>query len=223
MRLAAYASEGRATVPISDIRTYPRTDTDPTLNTVGSETFLGPEEDWSHAISRIVSLPDYNRYLYEALRSPATANKPVDASMSFSRAISPWMIDRIDIGGVRSSELRDALLDLDNAVAEAREEDYPIPSDTAISNARRLLIAMYAIYPHRFEVYPTQDGEMAIDATGGFGRSVLLLCESSGGALCLVNMNGRHRRAQYPDSVWLPDGFIREALQELERKRVAAR
>ena len=221
MRPTAYASEEWTAVPISDILTYPQTGTGSAPNTVGAKTFADPGEAWLRVVSRIASLPDYDRYLYEALRSPATANKPVDAGMSFARAISPWIIDRIDFGGTRSPELRDALLDLDNAIAEAKEEDYPIPSDTAIANARRLLIALYAIYPHRFEVYPTQDGEMAIDASGGFGRSVLLLCESGGGALCLVNMNSRHRRARYPNTVSLPDGFIREAFQELARKRVA--
>ena len=51
-----------------------------------------------------------------------------------------------------------------------------------------------------------------IDAPGGHGRSVLLLCDSEGGALCLVNMNGAHRRARYSDADLLPDGFVREAL-----------
>ena len=59
--------------------------------------------------------------------------------------------------------------------------------------------------------------EVAIDAPGGPGRSVLLLCDSDGGALCLVNANGKHRRARYSDSNLLPDGFIREALAELEQ------
>ena len=118
----------------------------------------------------------------------------------------------------RYSRLRDALSDLDQARDEAREEDFPVPTDTALRNARRLLRAMYNISPRRFEVYPTPDGEIAVDAPGGRGRSVLLLCESSGGALCLVNMKGAHRRARYSDASMLPDGFVREALDELDRR-----
>ena len=49
--------------------------------------------------------------------------------------------------------------------------------------------------------------EIAIDAPGGHGRSVLLLCDSEGGTLCLVNMNGNHRRARYDTTNTLPDGF----------------
>ena len=61
------------------------------------------------------------------------------------------------------------------------------------------------------------DGEIAIDVPGGPGRSVLLLCGSDGGALCSVNMNGAHRRARYSDARGLPDGFVSDALAELER------
>ena len=91
-----------------------------------------------------------------------------------------------------------------------------MPSKLAMGNARRLLEAMYRISGRRFEVYPTPDGEVAIDAPGETGRSVLLLCDSQGGALVLVNMNGKHRRARYSDSNLLPDGFVREALAELK-------
>ena len=51
-------------------------------------------------------------------------------------------------------ELRDALRDLDEATAEAREEGFPLPSDTALTNARRLLPTMYELSPCRSEVYP---------------------------------------------------------------------
>ena len=122
----------------------------------------------------------------------------------------------------RPPDLCDALRDLDQAKDEAREEEFPVPAGKALGNARRLLHAMYRISPRRFEVYPTPDGEIAIDAQGGPGRSVLLLCDSDGGALCLVNMNGAHRRARYSDTRRLPDGFVREALSELEQQDTPA-
>ena len=114
-------------------------------------------------------------------------------------------------------ELRDALCDLDDATTEAREEGLPFPSDTALANARRLLLAMYELLPCRFEVYPTPDGEIAVQPSSGPGASVLVLCESDGGALCLVSTNDAHRRARYSDTDLLPDGFVREALAELKR------
>ena len=119
-------------------------------------------------------------------------------------------------------DLSEALRDLREAKDEAREEGFPAPSDAAARNARRLLRAMYGISPRRFEVYPTPDGQVAIDAPGGFGRSVLLLCDSGGGALCSVNMDGAHRRARYSDTRGLPDGFVREVLAELKRRDAPA-
>ena len=110
--------------------------------------------------------------------------------------------------------LRAALSDLDEAVTEAAEEGFPKPTDDATQSARRLLTQMYAIAPQRFEVYPTADGEIALDLSNERG-SVILLCDSRGGALCLVNANGVQRRARYSTATSLPDGFLREALLEL--------
>ncbi len=124
------------------------------------------------------------------------------------------ILDRI--AKIETAKLNDALRDLHNARDEAREEGFPQPSDQALQNAKRLLIEMYAISPRRFEVYPTPDSEIAIDAPDGQGRSVILLCDSEGGALCLVNMNGNHRRARYATTETLPDGFMREALADLQ-------
>ncbi len=115
----------------------------------------------------------------------------------------------------RMAELNDALCHLNDTAAEAQEEGFPIPSEAALTNARRLLKAMHGITSRRFEIYPTPDGEIAIDAPGGPGCSVILLCGWDGGALCLMDMRGAHRRARYSDMRHLPDGFIREALGEL--------
>ena len=150
----------------------------------------------------------------EATLQQATWRPHATPSSSFP----PGIIEFTELAGDHYPDLRDALWDLNGAPDEAREEGLPVPSDTALRNARRLLHDMYRVSPRRFEVYPTPDGEVAIDAPGGFGRSVLLLCDSHGGALCSVNMDGAHRRARYSDSRRLPDGFVREALAELERQ-----
>ena len=115
-------------------------------------------------------------------------------------------------------DLYAALHDLRQSTQEAEEEGFPVPSSNALANAHRLLREMYKISRRRFEVYPTQDGEVAIDAPGGYGHSVVLLCDSQGGALCLVNTVDGHRRARYSNAEMLPDGFVREALVELEKQ-----
>jgi hypothetical protein len=113
------------------------------------------------------------------------------------------------------AKLEEALADLHEARDEAREEEFPEPSDTAIANAERLLKALYAIAPQRFEVYPTPDGAIAIDAPGGYGRSFIAFCEPTGGTLCMLNLGNEHRSAHYETMRTLPDGFVREALTEL--------
>ena len=129
--------------------------------------------------------------------------------------VDSTLAEIVEVAGGVNSDLREALRDLDAAEREALEDGFPVPSKIALENARRLLRALYQISRRRYEVYPTPDGEVAIDAPGAPRCSVLLLCDTDGGALCLVNVNGKHRRAHYSDSSPLPDGFVREALAEL--------
>lgn len=114
-----------------------------------------------------------------------------------------------------AKDLRAAMCDLNDAVNEAQEDEFPKPSQRALKTSKRLLGELYSLYPCRLETYPTPDGEIALVVPGGFGRSVLLLCDSDGGVLCLVNLDGQHRRARYSTASMLPDGFVREALSEL--------
>ena len=113
-------------------------------------------------------------------------------------------------------DLAEALADLDNVADEANEEGFDPPPNDVIPTARGLLRNMYRLRPKRFEVYPTPEGEIAIVAPSGLRRSVMALCDPKGGVLCMVNLNGNHRRARYPNANGLPDGFFREALADLE-------
>ena len=114
--------------------------------------------------------------------------------------------------------LAEAVSDLRGAIDEAIEEEFAAPSPGAVEEAARILRNLYRVSPRRFEVYPTPDGEIALDAPGK-GNSVILLLDSHGGALCLVNIKGNHRRARYSSSTKLPDGFMRKALLELDAQR----
>lgn len=132
-------------------------------------------------------------------------------------------LELIELSVVQAAEhlpvrLADALRDLGEVEDEAREEGFPTPTDVACKNASRLLKEMSPLWRRRFEVYPMPDGEIAIDAFDSQGSSVLLSCDSDGGALCLVNMGGNHRRAKYSSADVLPDGFVREALAELDQQ-----
>lgn len=119
---------------------------------------------------------------------------------------------------MREPELLAGLSDLEQVGIEAADEGFDQPLVDAVQNADRLLRDMYRLRRCRFDVYPTQDREVAVSAPGGPGRSVLVLCGSDGGVLCSVNLNGQHRRAVYDahSAPSLPDGFVREALAALD-------
>ena len=127
------------------------------------------------------------------------------------------MTQQVDISS--SDDLSNALCDLRGIPDEARDEGFTLPSGLALENANSLLRRLYLFSPRRYEVYPTRDGEIAIDAPSGPGRSVVLLCDSGGGAFCLVNTQGNHRRGRYATTESLPDSFVKNALLELPNER----
>ena len=113
--------------------------------------------------------------------------------------------------------LSNALRDLDELNDEAVEEGIEPPAESTIANANRLLRVIYDILPRQYLVELLPEGIIAITVPGGFQRSVMLLCESDSGALCSVNMSGKHRRKRYAHADQLPDRFLSEALSELGR------
>lgn len=120
---------------------------------------------------------------------------------------------------VLPDQLANALRELDELNDEAKEEGIEPPSESAMTDAKRVLRAIYDILPRDYVMDFFPEGVIAIIVPGGFKRSVMVLCESDGGALCSVNMNGKHRRKRYlrTDQLLL-DSFLREALRELERE-----
>ena len=171
----------------------------------GSDATINVGDVWASNIS----IPD------TAMTAEAVAERSSRVSRVVNVAIQELSLRE-------DAQLREAFRDLDEVKDEALEEGFPIPPDVSFENVRRLLRDMYTIVPQRYKVYPTPDGEIAIDVPGGYGYSVLLLCDSNGGALCSVNMNGVHRRARYSDTDRLPDGFVSEALNELQSKNSLA-
>ena len=123
--------------------------------------------------------------------------------------------------GVKSREricdrdLELALADLQEIVDEAREEGFPLPSSKALKSASCLLRKMYEMFPQRFEVYPTQDGDITLGAYGDPKESVLLLCEPEGGAVCSAYIRGNYRQKRYATTDALPDEFLVDALCDL--------
>ena len=117
-----------------------------------------------------------------------------------------------------AAELEDALQELAEVSDYAAEDGLDVPSEIASANAARLLKAVYAISPRRYGIYPAPDGYVAIDARGSNDRIAVVLCGSAGEAACFVTIDGESRRARYATARELPDGFIREALADLDAK-----
>lgn len=207
-----------AAAGMSEIEFHPSTPESAMLRLLSEPDWHATDEYWKHLTEVILQSDVSSELIGAMLVEPTASSASKSESTSSSGEFPSRIVEFMEIAGGRNAALRDALSDLDEATAEAQEEEFAIPSDTALANARRLLLSMYKLSPQRFEVYATPDGEAAIDAPGGRGRSVLLLCDSEGGALCLVNMDGKHRRARYSDTSLLPDGFVREALKELAQR-----
>ena len=82
-------------------------------------------------------------------------------------------------------DLAAALVDLDGAIDEASEEEFRPPSHSTVVEARRILRQLYSLSPRRFEVYPTPDGEIALDAHADL--ALLFYCWNPTGALSVLS------------------------------------
>ncbi len=118
--------------------------------------------------------------------------------------------------GDTPQDLADALSDLRLVPEEAQEDGFPIPTQDLLASAGILLMKLYTVWPHRFEVYPMPDGEIVIDAPNRRGSSVLVMCEPGGEVLCLVHARGEQQSNRYPSTETLPDDFLSGALDSLE-------
>ena len=137
-------------------------------------------------------------------------NKPLVPIWAFVESSRPSETDS------RFQELLDELNEVDK---DALEEGFELPSDLAKTNADRLLREMFDILPRQYDIYTTHDREIAISLPNRRGSSVILLCRSNGGALCLVDVPGipeRSRSYTPEESGQLPDGFLRMALLRLD-------
>ena len=115
-----------------------------------------------------------------------------------------------------------AVLLLSQLIPEAQEEGYPTPSLDAAIKAERVLSSIDGSQiPGDLDMYTTPDGEIAIDISGGYRKGLLFLFASDGSALVILTIDGRHRRAYYDDPPSGVDGFMSDALRDLNNARQA--
>ena len=102
-----------------------------------------------------------------------------------------------------------------NLIEEAQEPGETMPTDEVIQESKRIVTRLRSGLPTETDIYPENDGKVAIELFGEPGHAFLLVCEPGGNALCVVTVDGISRRARYEDSSRLPDGFVREGLRDV--------
>ena len=100
-------------------------------------------------------------------------------------------------------------------LAEEATVDGPTLSKRVLNEAKRIVRRLRRELPLDADIYPMDEGKVAIELFGDFGRGFLLVCEPGGSALCIVTVGGVSRRARYDSSTDLPDGFLHEGLKDM--------
>ncbi len=99
---------------------------------------------------------------------------------------------------------KQALECLRNIESDALGMGYDVPSDDVVSGAERILLRMYAYRQLSYDVYSMSGGRVAIGVDGGFGHSMLVVCEPGNTALCVVPLtecpvgHGTETQGSYP-------------------------
>ena len=115
--------------------------------------------------------------------------------------------------------LEDSLNTLRDVPNEAREEGLPIPSETAIGNAKAAIKKLHSIFPSKYTACSDENGEVIITVPiKRFGCAMSLQCDSDGGLTCYVNTPvGMRRMKDYDaDLAFESSNFIFKAIEELE-------
>ena len=125
------------------------------------------------------------------------------------------LVRRRYLGGGATEGLREALEGLDTISDDAADMGYPVPQDSVVSEARRILGEMYSYRQLSFDAYAMSGGRVGIDVNGSVGRSMIVVCEPAGSALCVVTVGGVGRRSRYEDSGFLVDDFVKQGLRDM--------
>lgn len=146
----------------------------------------------------------------------------VPSSLSRIWAITTWtrpMVKHVREDAWRYSHLSlmESLYGLERIRDEARVEELPIPSPSTIDNARLLLPKLHRIHPGFYDVYPTEEGAVAITPPAKKGASASIECHDNNIVYCFASIYGNSRRAKFYQMDDLPDPFIEKVLRDLGR------
>ena len=83
------------------------------------------------------------------------------------------------------------LTELDHLHKECIEEGWEVFSETARTHAKDILHNIMLKFPDNgYSIYPTENREIVIDYSAGYGRALLIELNSSGGVAVFVTIDG---------------------------------
>ena len=118
----------------------------------------------------------------------------------------------------QSQELKNSLLEVDEAAERAEGEGWMPPSEESLKRARQLLTRMYEIQPHPYWVYPCPEAELVID--GGLrDRRVIVTLSSDDSVIYTFQSEttGAIAAVECTDSGLLPDETLGAVLRRMGR------
>ena len=94
---------------------------------------------------------------------------------------------------------------LESLHKECEEEEFEIFDEKARQNAQQILDFLCKKFPqHDFDIYPTENREIAICYTPCKGCSILIICDSNGSVAYFKILNGRKSRYRCEDITDFP-------------------
>lgn len=154
-----------------------------------------------------VSWPESDITRFESMADIETISIPQVVASVAHHAILPWPV------GVPPEILNELMA----VQSEARTDGYPVPSDTLVESARRLLHTLYRIAPLRYRIYPEEEGEISIGVRREPVGAVVLLCHEKE-TWCVTSIGDQASRAWCRSRDPLPDefeAFVTRALHAL--------
>lgn len=129
--------------------------------------------------------------------------------------VPEFILGEVETTDPDRSGVSEAISNLDNIEADAQEMGYDVPGADVVGEAKRILLEMDEYRKASYDAYAMSDGRVGVAVDGGYGNSMLVVCEPGGTALCVVAEDLVSRHAEYEAVSFLPDDFVRQALRKL--------
>lgn len=118
---------------------------------------------------------------------------------------------------LQENELERILLEIDESVGRAHDEDWDPPTNDTLERAKQLVSKMYGVHPHPYWIYPCPWSELVID--GGFQSKRVVISLYPGGSVIYTykdKVTGNTLAVECDNSDLLPDENMINVLKEID-------